>query len=134
METSRKKILVVDDDASIVRMLRTCLEVAGYDVVAACDGAQALGRVKTDEPNLLILDIMMPRMSGFETLKALKNSAETRHLPVIFLTAYSTDENLIKSIDLDSQYFISKPFETNVLLTVVQRLLQVADEEEIAHG
>ncbi|MFQ6097982.1 MAG: response regulator, partial [Armatimonadota bacterium] len=91
-----KKILVVDDEKHIVRLVEVNLQRAGYDVVTAYDGVQALEMVKQERPDMLVLDVMMPRMNGFEVLKQLKANPETQEIPVIMLTAKAQDADVFK--------------------------------------
>ncbi len=128
-----KKILVVDDDHAIVRALVINLQSVGYQTFTAYDGAEGLRKVVEEKPDLVILDIMMPEIDGFEVLRLLKGNPDTQHVPVVMLTAYPTDENVSLSYGLDSDCFIPKPFEPEVLLIVVERLLRAAEEGKIAH-
>ncbi len=82
-----KKILVVDDERHIVRLVEVNLTRAGYDVVTAYDGVEALEAVKNETPDMIVLDVMMPRMDGFEVLRRLQADPETQNIPVIMLTA-----------------------------------------------
>jgi DNA-binding response OmpR family regulator len=129
----KKRILVVDDDPVIVRAITINLHSVGYETITALDGADGLRKVVAEKPDLVILDIMMPEIDGFEVLKVLKDNPETQHIPVIMLTAFPTDENVTRSYGLDSDCFIPKPFEPEVLLIVVQRLLTAAEEDHLTH-
>jgi DNA-binding response OmpR family regulator len=129
----QKRILVVDDDPAIVRAITVNLQSVGYETTTALDGADGLRKVVADKPDLVILDIMMPEIDGFEVLKVLKDNPETQPIPVIMLTAFPTDENVARSYGLDSDCFIPKPFEPEVLLMVVQRLLTAAEEDHLRH-
>jgi DNA-binding response OmpR family regulator len=131
--TRKKKILVVDDDHAIVRAIVINLLTVGYEPVTARDGAEGLRKVVEENPDLVILDIMMPEIDGFEVLKLLKGNPETRHIPVVMLTAYPSDQNMMLSYGLESDCFIPKPFEPEDLLTVVERLLIAAEEEQLRH-
>ena len=84
---SKGKILVVDDEIYIVHILDFSLGMEGYEVVTALDGEQALEKVKTEKPDLIVLDIMMPKLDGYEVCKNIKSSAATQHIPVILLSA-----------------------------------------------
>ncbi|MCS6861833.1 MAG: response regulator [Abditibacteriales bacterium] len=134
MSTERqKRILVIDDDPAIVRAITINLQSVGYEALVAHDGADGLRKIVTGEPDLIILDIMMPEIDGFEVLKMLRDNPTTRHIPVIMLTAFPTDENVARSYGLDTDCFIPKPFEPEVLLLVIQRLLTAAEERRLAH-
>lgn len=130
---SKKRILVIDDDPAIVRAITINLHSVGYETITALDGADGLRKVVAEKPDLVILDIMMPEIDGFEVLKMLKDNPDTQHIPVLMLTAFPTDENITRSYGLNSDCFIPKPFEPEMLLTVVQRLLAAAKEEYLTH-
>ena len=91
-----KKILLVDDEKHIVRLVQVNLERMGHTVITAYDGPEALEKVKTDKPDLIVLDVMMPQMDGFEVLKRLKSDPTTRDIPVIMLTAKAQDADVFR--------------------------------------
>ena len=103
-------VLVADDDAWILRMVATVLEKRGYSVETAVDGEDALERALIRSPDLLITDVMMPRMDGWALVKALRSRPELAHLPVIFLTALSSDEDRIRGFRLGADDYVPKPF------------------------
>ena len=122
METNKEKILVVDDEASIRRILETRLSMIGYDVVTAADGEEALETFRTAEPSLVVLDVMMPSKKGedgFSLCSRIKETPQTAHMPVFLLTAIAVDakqseEDLKERAGADD--FVSKPFEPDDLL------------------
>src|SRR5947207_10287406 len=91
-----KKILAVDDERHIVRLVQVNLERDGYTVVTAYDGKEALEKVQSERPDLIVLDVMMPYMDGFEVLQNLKKNPETRDIPVIMLTAKAQDADVFR--------------------------------------
>ena len=91
-----KKILAVDDERHIVRLVQVNLERAGYEVVTAFDGKDALEKVAAEQPDLVVLDVMMPYMDGFEVLQNLRKNPSTRELPVIMLTAKAQDADVFR--------------------------------------
>src|SRR5205807_6916457 len=91
-----KKILAVDDEQHIVRLVQVNLERQGYEVVTAFDGKEALEKVESEHPDLIVLDVMMPYMDGFEVLQNLKKNQNTREIPVIMLTAKAQDADVFR--------------------------------------
>lgn len=129
-----KRILAVDDEKHIVRLIQVNLERAGYEVVTANDGAQALAIVEQDPPDLIVLDWMMPQLNGYETLKKLKADPKTEHIPVVMLTAKSQDQDVLKGWQGGADCYLTKPFNPMELLTFVRRIIldqeQTDDDEE----
>lgn len=110
------KILIVDDVISNVLLLKALLKSEKYKVITAENGLQALDLVKTEMPDLILLDVMMPGMSGFDVSKELKASLEYREIPILFLTALNSHEDIVKGFQLGANDFITKPFNKNELL------------------
>lgn len=131
MKTPTKKILVADDEPPVVQIIRANLELEGYQVVTAYDGVQALEKAKAEHPDLLILDIMMPRMDGFDVLDALKKDASTENIPVVMLTALNEIEHMDQAARKGSYCYLTKPFEPLELLMIVRRLLAALEEEQL---
>jgi len=125
-----KKILAVDDEKHIVRLIQVNLERAGYEVVTANDGAQALEMVAADRPDLIVLDWMMPQLNGMETLKRLKANEATADIPVIMLTAKSQDQDVFKGWQSGVDSYLTKPFNPMELLTFVKRIFASLEEED----
>jgi two-component system alkaline phosphatase synthesis response regulator PhoP/two-component system response regulator VicR len=124
----KKKILAVDDERHIVRLVQVNLERAGYDVITAFDGVEALKKVHDEKPDLIVLDVMMPQMDGFETLKNLKANPETRDIPVIMLTAKAQDADVFRGWQSGVDCYLTKPFNPLELLTFVKRIFQSLEE------
>jgi len=118
------KILVVDDEIQLIEMVQMRLEANGYDVVAANDGEEGIEKVKSENPDLIILDIMMPKMDGFEVCKILKNDPQYSKIPIIFLSAKVQEEDLENGKEKGADAFVKKPFETSELLAKITELLQ----------
>ncbi|MEG1553850.1 MAG: response regulator [Rikenellaceae bacterium] len=110
------KILIVDDVISNVLLLKALLKSEKYKVITAENGLQALDLVKTEMPDLILLDVMMPGMSGFDVSKELKASPEYHEIPILFLTALNSHEDIVKGFQLGANDFITKPFNKNELL------------------
>lgn len=123
------KILVVDDEPHIVRLVQVNLQRAGYEVVTAYDGLQALTRIKQERPDLVLLDITMPRLDGWEVLKRLRAQPETVDLPVVMLTARAQDKDVFTSFQLGSHLHLTKPFSPLELLSFIRRILESRDDE-----
>jgi two-component system, OmpR family, alkaline phosphatase synthesis response regulator PhoP len=117
-----KKILAVDDERHIVRLVEVNLQRAGYEVVTAYDGREALEKVKTENPDLVVLDVMMPYMDGFEVLKNLKADPSTAEIPVIMLTAKAQDADVFRGWQSGVDCYLTKPFNPMELLTFVKRI------------
>jgi two-component system alkaline phosphatase synthesis response regulator PhoP/two-component system response regulator VicR len=119
-----RKILVVDDERHIVRLVQVNLEKVGYQVITAYDGVEALEQVGKEKPDMVILDVMMPRMDGFEVLKKLQADAKTRDIPVIMLTAKAQDADIFRGWSSGVSSYLTKPFNPRELLTFVERIFQ----------
>ncbi len=117
------KVLVVDDEPNIVLSLEFLMEQAGFEVVTAEDGEQALARVNDSHPDLLLLDISLPGISGFDVLERLRGEAATAQLPIIMLTAHGRDVEREKGMALGADDYITKPFSTQSLVEKVKTLL-----------
>ena len=118
------KVLVVDDEPNIVLSLEFLMEQAGFEVVTAEDGEQALEQVNNASPDLLLLDISLPGMSGFDVLERLRGQEATAQLPIIMLTAHGRDVEREKGMALGADDYITKPFSTQSLVEKVKALLK----------
>ncbi len=121
----RSKILVVDDIALNRKLQKTYLESVGYQVVIAVDGADALQRIGEESPDLILLDVMMPKMNGFQVCRRLKSLDSTRFIPIIMVTALNEVEDKVQGIEAGADDFISKPFNKLELLARVKSLLRI---------
>jgi len=110
-------ILLVDDDERILNFLRSKLNALGYKVLSACNGLEALEQVKGQEPDLMVLDLLMPKLDGFETLKELRNFST---IPVIILTAKGADSEKIKGLELGADDYLPKPFNPDELVARIE--------------
>lgn len=125
-----KKILVVDDERHIVRLIQVNLERQGYNVVTAHDGKEALEKVASEKPDLVVLDVMMPYMDGFEVLRTLRRNPETAELPVIMLTAKAQDMDVFRGYQEGVDMYLTKPFNPQELLTFVRRIFHAREMGE----
>ncbi len=115
-------ILVVDDNKITTKLLRRYLEANGYEAQEAYDGVDCLEKVKERHPDAVVLDVMMPRMDGYETVRHLKEDEATRHIPVVIVTALNDVANQLKSIEAGADDFLSKPIEEKLLIAKVKLL------------
>jgi DNA-binding response OmpR family regulator len=116
-------ILVVDDEPRMTRFIRMNLELEGYHVIEAHDGIQALDKVRTELPDLVILDVMMPELDGFETLRMLR---EISNVPVIMLTVRDEEEDKVRGLELGADDYVTKPFSARELASRVKAVLRRA--------
>jgi len=119
------KILVVDDDPRNVRLMESILRASGYPVIKAFDGQEALERIASERPDLVLLDVMMPRMNGFEVCKRVRDQYETRLLPVIMVTALNALEEKVQALETGADDFLSKPINKTELLAKLRSMLRV---------
>lgn len=125
-----KKILAVDDERHIVRLVQVNLERAGYEVVTAFDGKDALEKVEAEQPDLVVLDVMMPYMDGFEVLQNLRKNPSTRELPVIMLTAKAQDADVFRGWQSGVDCYLTKPFNPMELISFVKRIFKSLEEAD----
>ena len=116
-------VLVVDDSKDIALISARMLTQRGFAVITACDGQEALAIVARQRPSCLLLDVMMPRMSGLEVLKALKADTATASIPVIMVTAKTTDDDVQHGYQQGADYYITKPFTADQLVYGVNLVL-----------
>jgi DNA-binding response OmpR family regulator len=119
-----KRILICDDDPVILRLLQVNLELEGYEVVLANNGEQALDVAAAENPDLIILDIMMPRLDGYQTAERLKANSTTQGTPIIFLSAKAQQSDIDRGRQYGVEEYLTKPFDPSDLLDVVERLLR----------
>jgi CheY-like chemotaxis protein len=121
------KILVVDDEPDIVRVVVKIMESRGHTVTTAVDGPAALASVDDDRPDVIILDLNLPKMDGFEVCKQLKSNDDTRSIPVVMMTAaYVRVEDAERGTSLGADEYVTKPFLREVLIHNVERLLEAS--------
>jgi two-component system alkaline phosphatase synthesis response regulator PhoP/two-component system response regulator VicR len=125
-----RRVLVVDDEKPITRLLQVNLEQAGYEVAVAHDGRDALKKLDSFEPELLILDIAMPYADGFEILEILRSDPASKDLPVVFLTAKSQERDIFRGYQTGVDCYLTKPFEPSDVITVVNRIFQGLEDED----
>src|SRR5215472_5075336 len=120
----RSKILVVDDEPEAVELVEFNLKQAGFTVVTAADGADALNKARATSPNLVVLDLMLPEINGLEVCKMLRRDATTASVPVIMLTAKAAEIDRVLGLELGADDYITKPFSPRELVLRVKNILQ----------
>jgi two-component system cell cycle response regulator len=124
-QIARSKVLVVDDNAQNLELLVAYMDSVGCKIVTASDGLEALDKVRQESPDLILLDIMMPRMSGFEVCRKLKSDPQTRDIPIIMVTALNELGDIERGVESGTDDFITKPVNRLELTTRVKSLLRV---------
>jgi putative two-component system response regulator len=123
--TEKPKVLVVDDEDRNLRLMEAMLIPLGYEVILAKDGEEALAKVQITPPDVILLDIMMPKMDGYEVARRLKEKEETRLIPIVMVTALREVEDRIRALEVGADDFLSKPVEKTELRARVQSLIKV---------
>lgn len=124
---SKNRILVVDDEPGIVDIARANLEGHGYIVIGAYDGEEALEKINAEKPDLVILDILMPEMDGWDVLERIESNPELAGIPVIMLTARVSDEDVLRGLETGAVEYMTKPFYPQDLVAAVKINLHVFD-------
>jgi CheY-like chemotaxis protein len=125
-----RTVLVVDDEPDVLLLCRVNLEFEGYDVVEAADGVEALDKLREARPDVVLLDVMMPRMDGWQVLAEIKGDDELKDIPVVMLTAKVQDQDQIRGWSEGAADYITKPFSPLALSQVLQDVLATDPEEE----
>ncbi len=124
-QDKRSKILVADDNVQNCELLQAYLDDLGCDVVVAYDGQETLEKVAAENPDLILLDIMMPKVSGFEICRKLKSDEKTQDIPIVMVTALTETGDIERAVEAGTDDFLSKPISKLELLTRVRSLLRV---------
>jgi DNA-binding response OmpR family regulator len=119
-----KKILVIDDETDLTEMLVLRLEANGYQVISACNGQEGLDKARTEKPDLIILDLMLPKIDGYKVCRMLKFDERYRHIPIILFTARAQELDIKLGKEVGADAYIIKPFEPDILLSKVAELLK----------
>ncbi len=120
---NKKKILIVEDEESLLKLESILLISKGFDVKGVPNGRAALEAVAEDKPDLVLLDIMLPEIDGFEVCRQLKSDPATRHIPVIMLTAKKSREDMVRGEKVGADWYITKPFKSAMVIETIQRFL-----------
>jgi DNA-binding response OmpR family regulator len=127
-ELKFKSILLVDDEQLIISMLSDILSDTADKIITAENGKEGLEKIQSEKPDIIISDIMMPEMNGFEFLKAVRENKEYDDIPFIFLTVKDTTRSIINGYDLGADYYLPKPFETKTLLHALEKAVYVRNK------
>ena len=120
----KKRILLVDDEKDLVETVQFRLESNGYEVISAGDGQEALNKARSENPNLIILDLMLPKMDGYKVCGLLKKDARYAKIPIILFTARAQSEDVKMGEEVGADAYITKPFEPQTLIGKVKELLK----------
>ena len=123
------RVLVVDDDDVIRQLITVNLELEGFDVVTAVDGQDALDKVKDADVSVVTLDVMMPRVDGWEAAARLRNDPDTAHIKVVLLSARAQEADLQRGEKIGVDAYLTKPFDPDELIALVRRLAAEAEDE-----
>lgn len=118
-----KRILIVEDDESLLKLECILLSSAGYLTHAAMTGTDALNDIAENLPDLILLDVMLPGLDGFEICKRLKKNAKTQHIPVVFLSGKSSPEDIFRGQQVGGEHYITKPFKSTSLMETIHQVL-----------
>jgi DNA-binding response OmpR family regulator len=119
----KKRVLIVDDESHIVELVRVCLEDTDYEILEAYDGQEALDKARLEKPDLILLDIMLPKMDGYEVCRNLKTDDSTKTIPVVMLTAKGQEVDKVKGFQSGADSYMTKPFSPLRLLTELEEKL-----------
>ena len=122
MEGRKVRVLLVDDEPDLVQLVSLRLQAAGYEVDVAYDGQQALDQVKQARPELIILDLMLPKLDGYKVCRLLKFDERTRAIPILIFTARAQVEDVTLATECGADAYLTKPFEAKALLAKLQEL------------
>lgn len=120
---AKKKILIVEDEESLLKLESILLTSKGYDVRGVSNGREALDAIAEEKPDLVLLDIMLPEIDGFEVCQRIKDDPETREIPVIMLTAKKSREDMARGEKVGADWYITKPFKSVMVIETIQRFL-----------
>ncbi len=126
-----KNVLIVDDDATMVNLLSTILDLEGFKTQKALSGQEALDLIGEELPDMVLLDIMMPGMDGFEVLARLRNEPRTEKLPVILLTAKTEDRDMFEGWKKGADEYVTKPFDPLELVKIINSVIERSYEERL---
>lgn len=120
----KEKILVVDDEENLLELVKYNLEKEGYIVESVLSGEEAINAARTQNPDLIILDLMLPGIDGFDVCKILKNNRETSEIPIIILTAKGEDSDIVAGLEIGADDYVTKPFSPKVLIARIRTIFR----------
>ena len=127
--TAQRTILLIDDESNARKVTKLVLEREGFRVLTAATGDEGLILAKVERPHVILLDVMMPKMNGYETLKRLRDDQDTAAVPVIMVTARGTEHDIATSFRLGAVFHIEKPYETQDLLSKITVALTLPSDQ-----
>ena len=119
----KQRILIVEDEESLLKLESILLTSKGYQVQGVANGKEALEAIKATPPDLVLLDIMLPEIDGFEVCQRIKENEATKHIPVIMLTAKKSREDMSRGEKVGADWYITKPFKSAMVIETIQRFL-----------
>jgi len=126
---SKEKILIIEDEKDIVKMLDYNLKKEGFKVLSDYNGEDGLGMARRENPDLILLDLMLPEIGGLDVCKAVKNDSKTSHIPIIILTAKAQESDKIVGLELGADDYVTKPFSPRELIARIKAVLRRAKEK-----
>jgi DNA-binding response OmpR family regulator len=117
----KKKILVIDDEQDIVETIRFRMQQEGYACICANDGVEGLNKARSESPNLILLDIMLPKMNGHKLARLLKYDEKYQHIPIIMISAKTQETDRITGIETGADVYVTKPFDMDQLLVMIKQ-------------
>ena|SRR5580765_1387984 len=132
MSSGTPRILIVDDEADLVSVLRIGLEIEGFVVSSAADGETGLQRARDEHPDLIVLDLMLPKLDGYKVCRALKFDERYKHIPVFILSARSGEPDRRLALDMGADAFVTKPYDMAELVAKIRHKLQSAAKPKAA--
>jgi DNA-binding response OmpR family regulator len=124
MANKKKKLLIVEDEKDLVEMVKFRLEASGYEATTAYDGQEGLDKAHKEKPDLIILDIMLPKLDGYKVCRLLKFDEKYKNIPIIMFTARAQESDKKTGEDVGADAYITKPFDSQVLLSKIEELLK----------
>lgn len=121
--SKKTKILLIDDHRTVQRLMEAILRIRGFQLIYAENGREGIGMARQEQPDLILLDVMMPELDGFKVCQYLKEDELTREIPVMFLTARGAEGDLETGRKVGAEGFMTKPFQTMEVLNAIERLL-----------
>jgi len=121
---SKEHILIIEDEADIQELIQFNLEKEGYRITATLTGEEGVAQVKASSPDLILLDLMLPGIDGFEVCRRLKSDTETKKIPIVMLTAKGEDTDIVSGLELGADDYITKPFQPRVLIARIRSVLR----------
>ena len=125
-----KRILVVDDEARVVAVIQKRLESAGFEVITAMDGTEALMKARSEKPDLILLDLILPKLNGYQVCSILKRDSTYKQIPILMLTARSQENDVDEWMRVGADAYMIKPFKGEMLLWQIEQLLAKAEEKK----